>query len=506
MANVFLVGAGPGDPGLLTLRAKEIIETCDVMIYDYLANADFLKWCKPDCEILYVGKKGGDHTLPQDQINELIVDKARSGKTICRLKGGDPYVFGRGGEEAEELVEAGIDFEVVPGITAGVAAPAYAGIPVTHRDHTTSVCFITGHEDPTKGESGNNWAVYGQSNSTLVFYMGVGNLPMIAENLMKNGRAADTPVALVRWGTRCNQQSFVSTLENVAADAAERKFKAPSIIIVGGVCSLHDKLGWFEKKPLLGKGVVVTRAREQASGLVDILRGHGACVHEFPTIAVEHLDDYAEVETAILQLARYQWVVFTSVNGVKFFWEQLSAIGLDSRIFCGMQIAAIGPATADELKARGIIPDFVPDKYVAEHVVEGLLALGIQGQDVLIPRAKVAREVLPEELKKAGCNVTVLPVYETRLVQQTGDEIVAALDKGAIQYVTFTSSSTVENFFELIPADTLRQYPDVTLASIGPVTSKTLARFGFTPSIEPEDYTIPGLVAALVGTVTADKG
>jgi uroporphyrinogen III methyltransferase/synthase len=491
---------------MLTLRAKEIIETCDVMIYDYLANADFLKWCKADCEILYVGKKGGDHTLPQDKINELIVDKARSGKTICRLKGGDPYVFGRGGEEAEELVEAGIDFEVVPGITAGVAAPAYAGIPVTHRDHTTSVCFITGHEDPTKGESGNNWAVYGQSNSTLVFYMGVGNLPMIAENLMKNGRAADTPVALVRWGTRCNQQSFVSTLENVAADAAERKFKAPSIIIVGGVCSLHDKLAWFEKKPLLGKGVVVTRAREQASGLVDILRGHGACVHEFPTIAVEHLDDYAEVETAILQLARYQWVVFTSVNGVKFFWEQLAEVGLDSRIFGGMQIAAIGPATADELRARGITPDFVPDKYVAEHVVDGLLKLGIQGQDVLIPRARVAREVLPEELKKAGCNVTVLPVYETKLVQQSGDEIVAALDNGDIHYVTFTSSSTVENFFELVPAETLRRYPDVRLASIGPVTSKTLSGFGFTPAIEPEDYTIPGLVAALVDSATADKG
>jgi len=498
MANVFLVGAGPGDPGMVTLRAKEIIETCDIMIYDYLANVDFLKWCKAECEILYVGKKGGDHTLPQEKINELIIEKARSGKIICRLKGGDPYVFGRGGEEGEELVEAGIDFEVVPGITAGVAAPAYAGIPVTHRDHTTSVCFITGHEDPTKSESGNNWAVYGQSNSTLVFYMGVGNLPMIAKNLMENGRDAETPVALVRWGTRCNQTSFVSTLENVAEEAEKRQWKAPSIIIVGGVCSLHDKLAWFEKKALLGKGVIVTRAREQASGLVNILQGHGACVHEFPTISVEHLDDYNEVETAILQLARYQWVVFTSVNGVKFFWEQLAAIGLDSRIFGGMQIAAIGPATAEELKARGIIPDFVPEKYVAEHVVEGLLERGIQGQDILIPRARVAREVLPEELKKVGCNVTVLPVYETKLVQASSKEIEDAMDKGAINYVTFTSSSTVENFFELVNPDVFRQYPEIKIASIGPVTTKTLERFGFTPSIEPEDYTIPGLVDALL--------
>lgn len=502
MANVFLVGAGPGDPGMLTLRAREIIETCDIMIYDYLANADFLKWCKPDCEILYVGKKGGDHTLPQDKINELIVDKARGGKIICRLKGGDPYVFGRGGEEGEELVEAGIDFEVVPGITAGVAAPAYAGIPVTHRDFTTSVCFITGHEDPTKAESGNNWAVYGQSNSTLVFYMGVGNLPMIASNLMDNGRPADTPVALVRWGTRCNQESFVSTLANVAREAKDRGFKAPSIIIVGGVCSLHDKLAWFEKKPMLGQGVVVTRAREQASGLVDILRGHGACVHEFPTISVEHLDDYNEVETAILQLARYQWLVFTSVNGVRFFWEQLNLIGLDSRILGGMQVAAIGPATADELKGRGIIPDFVPEKYVAEHVVEGLLKRGIQGTDVLIPRARVAREVLPEELKKAGCNVKVLPVYETKLVQSSGQDIVASLDNGDIQYITFTSSSTVDNFFELVSPETLKKYPDVKIASIGPVTSGTVKAHGFTPDLEPEEYTIPGLVAELVKDVS----
>jgi uroporphyrinogen III methyltransferase/synthase len=249
---------------------------------------------------------------------------------------------------------------------------------------------------------------------------------------------------------------------------------------------------------MLGKGVVVTRAREQASGLVDILRGHGACIHEFPTISVEHLDDYNEVETAILQLARYQWVVFTSVNGVKFFWEQLNAIGLDSRILGGMQVAAIGPATADELKARGIVPDFVPEKYVAEHVVEGLLKLGIKGSDVLIPRAKVAREVLPEELKKAGCNVTVLPVYETKLVQESGDEIVASLDNGDIQYITFTSSSTVENFFELVSPETLKNYPDVKIASIGPITTKTVEGFGFTPDIEPEDYTIPGLVAELV--------
>jgi uroporphyrinogen III methyltransferase/synthase len=497
MSTVYLIGAGPGDPGLLTVRAKELIETCDVVVYDYLANKEFLKYARKDAEIIYVGKKGGDHTLPQDQINQLIIDKAKEGKSVARLKGGDPYVFGRGGEEAEELVEAGIAFEVVPGVTAGVAAPAYAGIPVTHRDHTTSVCFITGHEDPTKEETGHNWEVYAKSTSTLVFYMGVKNLPMIAGNLISNGRDPKTPVALVRWGTRCNQESMVATLETVAAEAEKRKFAAPSIIIVGGVCSLASKLAWFEKKPLLGKGVVVTRAREQASDLADVLKNMGACVFEFPTITVEPLDDYEEVEKAILSLGAVDWLIFTSVNGVKHFWNQLSEIGLDTRALGGISVAAIGPATAEELKARGVTPDFIPPKYVAEEVVAGLLERGIAGKNVLIPRAKVAREVLPEELAKAGAKVRILPVYETRLTQQDPAEIVEALEKGKIQAVTFTSSSTVENFFTLLAPDTLKKYPDVKIGCIGPVTAKTLSRYGFAPDIQPEDYTIPGLAEAL---------
>jgi len=501
MSTVYLIGAGPGDPGLLTIRAKELIETCDVVVYDYLANADFLDYARPDAEIIYVGKKGGDHTLPQDQINALIIAKAKAGKSVARLKGGDPYVFGRGGEEAEELVEAGVPFEVVPGVTAGVAAPAYAGIPVTHRDFTTSVCFITGHEDPTKEESGHNWEVYAKSNSTLVFYMGVKNLPMIAGNLMAGGRPKDTPVALVRWGTRCNQESMVSTLERVAEDAEKRKFAAPSIIIVGGVCSLSNKLAWFEKKPLLGKGVVVTRAREQASELADLLKDMGACVYEFPTISVEPLDDYAEVEQAILSLGGVDWLVFTSVNGVRFFWDQLAEAGLDSRALGGVEVAAIGPATADELRLRGVNPDFVPPKYVAESVVAGLLERGVQGKSVLIPRAKVAREVLPEELARAGAKVRVLPVYETRLAQQDPDEIIDALSAGKIHAVTFASSSTVENFFDLLPLETMRLYPKVRFACIGPVTAKTLKRYGLNAHIQPEEYTIPGLAAALAAAL-----
>ncbi|MBU1003980.1 MAG: uroporphyrinogen-III C-methyltransferase [Proteobacteria bacterium] len=502
MADVYLIGAGPGDPGLLTVRGKELIETCDIIVYDYLANAEFLDYARPDAEIIYVGKKGGDHTLPQDKINDLLVDRASQGKTIARLKGGDPYVFGRGGEEAEELMAAGLTFEVVPGVTAGVAAAAYAGIPVTHRDHTTSVCFITGHEDPTKEKSGHDWDVYAKSTSTLVFYMGVGNLPMIAERLISGGRDPKTPAALVRWGTRCNQESMVATLETVADEAARRGFKAPSIIIVGGVCGLADKLSWFEKRPLKGKGVVVTRAREQASGFAETLREMGACVFQFPTIEINPLPDYAEVRAAIAQVAEYDWLVFTSVNGVLKFWDQLDAMDLDTRVLGGRKVAAIGPATAEALVARGVRPDFVPPKYVAESVVAGLIERGVgQGTKVLIPRAKVAREILPEELAKAGAVVTVLPVYETGLNEGGPEKLIAKLDAGEVHYVTFSSSSTVENFFQLLAPEKLRQYPGVKLACIGPVTAKTLAEYGFTPDIQPEDYTIPALAAALAADI-----
>lgn len=499
MADVYLIGAGPGDPGLLTIKAKEILETADILVYDYLANDEFLQYARPDAEIIYVGKKGGDHTLPQDKINEMLVQRAAEGKTIARLKGGDPYVFGRGGEEAEELMAAGLTFEVVPGITAGVAAPAYAGIPVTHRDHTTSVCFITGHEDPTKEKSGHNWDVYAKSESTLVFYMGVKNLPMIAENLINGGRDPKTPVALVRWGTRCTQESMVSTLENVAEDAKARGFKAPSIIVVGSVCSLHDKLNWFEQRPLLGKGVVVTRAREQASGFADILREQGACVMQFPTISINPMPDDAEIREAITGMDAYDWVVFTSVNGVKRFWTVLEDMGLDTRAFGGRKVAAIGPATAKELENRGIRPDFVPEKYVAEHVVSGLLERGVaSGTRILIPRAKVAREVLPEELRKAGAEVRILPVYETGLNEQGPESLQDKLNAGDVDYVTFTSSSTVDNFFQLLPPEELKKHlPKVKLACIGPVTAKTLEGYGFTPDIQPEDYTIPALADAL---------
>ncbi|MBN2139655.1 MAG: uroporphyrinogen-III C-methyltransferase [Desulfovibrionaceae bacterium] len=502
MADVYLIGAGPGDPGLLTIRARDILGLADVVVYDYLANRCLLSYARDEAEIVYVGKKGGQHTVPQEEINALVIDRARQGKTVARLKGGDPFVFGRGGEEAEEIVAAGLSYEVVPGVTAGVAAAAYAGIPVTHRAHTPSVAFITGHEDPAKQESAHDWEAYARSKSTLVFYMGVANLAMIADRLMAAGRPPDEPCALVRWGTTCRQRSFVSRLRDVAAEARARGYKAPSIIIVGGVCALKGSLDWFEKRPLLGKGVVVTRAREQASGLVEEFRSRGACVYEFPTIAVADLDS-GPVEQAVLGLAEYDWLVFTSVNGVRRFWEVLWEVGLDARILAGLEIAAIGPATAEALIDRGLRPDFVPDKYVAEHVVQGLLDKGVANKKVLIPRALKAREVLPRELERAGARVTVLPVYETVLSGPDPAEVLEGLESGEIVYVTFTSSSTVENFFARIAPETMGRFGQARFACIGPVTAETLAGFGFKAHIQPAEYTVPALAEAVVRDATA---
>lgn len=500
MAKAYLIGAGPGDPGLITVKGKRILREAEVVIYDYLANKRFLDLCRPDAEIIYVGKKGGDHTLPQDQINELIVAKVKDGKNVARLKGGDPYIFGRGAEEAEELLEAGLEFEVVPGVTSAVAGAAYAGIPLTHRKYASSVSLITGHEDPTKPDSAHNWPALATAASTLCFYMGVKNLPYITGKLMEHGMRADMPAALVRWGTTAKHQSWVSTVGEISALAEREGIKAPSMLVVGQVVQLHDTLNWFEKLPLHGRGVVVTRAREQASGLKDTLERLGAACYEFPTITIVPLKDYGPVQFAIEHLPTYDWVVFTSVNGVRHFWNQLDALGKDARALGAVQVAAIGPATAEALCERGIRPDFVPPKYVAESVVEGLLALGIEGKRVLIPRAKVAREVLPEELAKVAARVDVLPVYETVLTQEDGAEIVDLLEKGRLQYLTFSSSSTVDNFFALVPADTLRPYvgQSLKICCIGPVTAKTLEKYGFTPDIMPEDYTIPALVDALV--------
>ena len=498
--KVYLIGAGPGDPGLLTIKGKDILEKADVVVYDYLANDTLLGYARPDAERIYVGKVAGNHALPQDGINKLIIEKAKEGKIVARLKGGDPYIFGRGGEEAEELLDAGVPFEEVPGISSTIAGPAYAGLPLTHRSFSSSVTLITGHENPDKPGSVHNWKALAASANTLVFVMGMKNLPDIARNLIEAGLSPDTPAALVHWGTTAKHRSLAATLGTLHEEGVRQGFTNPSVIIVGKVVTLRDRLNWFEQKPLLGRSVVVTRAREQASGLAAQLADLGAEVIQFPTIDIKPLEDYSSVDAAVRNLGAYDWLIFTSANGVKCFWERLEAQGLDARALYGLQVAAIGPATAQAVRTHGIAPDFVPEAYIAESVAEGLIGLGMDGKKVLLPRAREAREVLPEELRKAGAQVDVLPVYETVPAAAHRDEVLQRLEAGTLDAVTFGSSSTVDNFFAQIPADTIRNQPEgkrVKFASIGPVTTKTLAKYGFACDIQPEDFTIPALVKAL---------
>ncbi len=504
--KVYLIGAGPGDPGLLTLKGKAALEQADVVIYDYLASDLLLSMARPEAERIYVGKKAGDHALPQQEINALLVAKAQEGKVVARLKGGDPYIFGRGGEEAVALVAANIPFEEIPGISSTIAGPAYAGIPLTHRGLASSVTLITGHEDPTKPGSVHNWSALAQSANTLVFVMGMKNLPDIAANLISAGMDPKTPAALVHWGTTPQHRSLVGSLESLPQDALREGFTNPSVIVIGKVVGLRDTLNWFEQKPLLGRSVVVTRAREQASGLAQTLTDLGADVVLFPTIAIKPLVDEASlraIQRRINTITSYDWLIFTSVNGVHCFWARLAELGHDTRVLGNRKVAAIGPATANALRAQGLEPDFIPEEYMAEGIVEGLLrgkhadVRLEQGQRVLLIRAKEAREVLPEELAKAGAFVDVLPVYETLPVTDLREEVRDRLVHKRIDCVTFGSSSTVHNFFAQIEPELLQNSP-TRMASIGPITADTLKGYGFTPHIMPEKYTIPALVKAIV--------
>jgi len=503
--KVYLVGSGPGDPGLLTLKAKECIEKADVVIYDYLANVVFLDYARKETERIYVGKEGGSHTLGQNEINRLIVEKARQGLRVVRLKGGDPFIFGRGGEEAQELVKAGIPFEVVPGVTSAIAVPAYAGIPLTHRDFTATVAFVTGHEDPTKETSNIAWDKIATGIGTLVFLMGVGNLSKIAAGLMDHGRSPDTPVAVIRAGTVPGQRTVTGSLGNIAEVAQKEKIRPPAIIVVGDVVGLRKELNWFEQRPLFGKRIVVTRSREQASEFTARLSDLGAECVEFPTIEVTPPSSWKELDRAIGNLETYQWLVFTSVNGVKYFFDRLEDSGQDARNLKGIQIAAIGPKTADAIREKGVRPDLVPEEYRAEAVVEAFRKRGVKGLRILLPRAAEAREVLPQELERMGAAVEVVAAYRTVRPKGAKDEIRDMLEKGDIHMVTFTSSSTVSNFmgmFEEEGGRLLRWMEKVKVACIGPVTAKTAKERGLSVHITPPDYTIEALAKAIVDHFT----
>jgi len=496
--RVYLVGAGPGDPGLLTLRGREALALADVVVYDALLSPRLLDHAPPAAERVYVGKRAAQHTLSQDDINALLVERARAGRTVVRLKGGDPYVFGRGGEEALALAEAGIPFEVVPGVTAGVAAAAYAGIPVTHRDLASGVALVTGHEAQDKPDSALDWQALARWPGTLVFYMGVRNLPTIAENLVAHGRSPDTPAAAIHWGTTPRQRTVTGSLATLPGLVLRAELKAPAIIVVGAVVALRDRLAWFEQRPLLGRRIVVTRARAQASDLVAQLDALGAETIEAPAIHIEPPEDPADIERAAREAASFDWIVFTSVNGVDAYFAALAGAGLDARALAGVGVATIGPATTERLGRFGIRSDLQPETYTGAAVAEALAAgADLRGRRVLLPRADIAPKELADALRSHGAVVSDIVAYRTVLDTASADAVTDALGAGQVDWLTFTSSSTVRNFLGVVGAEAVRA-SRARIASIGPTTSATLREAGLEPDVEADPHTMPALVDAIV--------
>src|ERR1700738_1386509 len=492
--RVYLVGAGPGDLGLVTLRAKECIEQADVIVYDHLANPEMLSWARESAEIIYAGKKAGEHALTQDEINALLVKKAQEGNQVVRLKGGDPFVFGRGAEEAKAIVDAGILFEIIPGITSAIAAPAYAGIPVTNRAQNSHVTFFTGHEDPAKTESSIDFAALAKWGGTQVMLMGVERIESITREMLARGVRADLPVALVRWGTTGRQETLVGTLADIAKRVVEAGFEAPAVAVFGDVVALRENLNWYEKRPLSGKRIVVTRTRKQASALSEQLRALGADILELPTIRIEPPTDLREFAELVQDAHAYDWIVFTSANAVEAFFEMFFKLYDDAREIGAARIAAIGPATAQRVRDFHLHVDLQPEEFVAQAVVREFQKQGgVENLRILIARAEKARDVLPRELSKLGAIVDEAFAYRT--VRETRDVTGAQrrlLAEGA-DLITFTSSSTVENFLAL----GLPWPKGMQIASIGPITSKTAADHGLKIDIEARRHDIEGLVEAI---------
>ena len=490
---VYLVGAGAGDVGLLTLKARDVLEIADVVIYDRLADEKILNYA-PNAKKIYVGKAAGKHSSTQEEINRLLVDEGKKNKVVVRLKGGDPFVFGRGGEEALYLRENQLDFEIISGVTSAVAVPAYAGIPVTHRGVAASFTVVTGHEDPTKAESSIKWKNLATGADTLIFLMGIANLPKITAKLIEHGRAKDTPAAVIRNGTKFSQEVLITTLENAAADVARKNLQPPAIFIVGDVVNLREKLNWFDNKILFGKKILNTRARAQASTLTKKLESLGAEVIEFPTIKITApTDNFNGLDAAVKNLRGYDWIIFTSANGVEKFFERLKKFKLDARAFCNSKVAAIGTSTAEKLSKFGIIADVIPKEFRAESLIDALKD-EVAGKNILIARAEVARDVLPRELEKFGAKVTVAAAYKTVSDNENIDAVKTQLDNGEIDFVTFTSSSTVENFVKAFGVESLK---NIKTAAIGPITAQKLKNFGVDVAIVAEIFTINGLVDAI---------
>ena len=500
--KVYLVGAGPGDAGLLTMRGAELIARAEVLVYDALVNPELLKLAPKSAEIIYGGKRAKDHAIPQGELNQLLVKKAKTGKTVVRLKGGDPYIFGRGGEEAEELADAGIEFEVVPGISSFIAGPNYAGIPVTHRDCCSSFTVFTGHEDPDKAASSLDWDFLARFRGTKIMLMGVERIRPVTAQLLGAGMDAETPVALVRWGTTGRQKSIEGVLGNIADVVEKAQFEAPAVVVIGDVVKRRDRLNWFEKRPLFGKRVVVTRTRDQASQLSRKLIEAGAEVLEIPTIRIDPPTEREPMLEALASLNSYEWIVFTSPNGVSSFFEHFFKGFGDIRDIGGGRIAAVGPATAAKIQEMHLKVDLMPEAYVAGQIADAFKGYqDIENVQMLLVRAEVATPELPRKLEEMGAIVDDVPFYKT--MPETEDLNGAAarfLEEGA-DWITFTSSSTVENFHARFDLPAMKKkWPKMRFASIGPETTKALKALKLTATREADPHTIEGLVDALTGS------
>ena len=492
--KVYLVGAGPGDYKLMTLKGLECIRKSDVIVYDRLANIDYLKEAKENCEFINVGKASSNHLLPQDDINRLIADKALEGKVVTRLKGGDPYVFGRGGEEAEILREEGIDFEVVPGITSAIGGLCYAGIPITHRDHASSFHVVTGHpRNDGKETKEINWQALANVKGTLVFLMGIANLQHISENLIKEGKDKNTPVAFISWATRSNQRVVTATLENAYEVAVKENIKPPTLIVVGTVVNLREKLNFFEEKPLFGKNIVVTRYRTQSSLLSEKIRDMGGNPIEIPTIKIQKVEDNCELESEINRIKDYTYIVFSSKNAVDIFFDKLNDMNYDARVLCNSKICAVGSETAKAIKAKGIIADIVPKRYVAEGLYEELKDIINENDKILIPRAKNARDFLVNKLSEKSYVKEVI-TYESVIDADNKNLALQVIDDEEVEYITFASSSTVKNFMTLIGENNIKKLNDKKIISIGPITSKTIEDFGVEIYKEADEATIDSMI------------
>lgn len=506
--KVFLVGAGPGDIGLLTIKGMKCLQKAEVVIYDFHLNAQVLNYISHDAEFIYAGKRGGHHTMTQDEINGVLVKKAEEGKIICRLKGGDPFVFGRGGEEAEALAKSGIEFEVVPGVSSAIAAPAYAGIPLTHRLYASSFAVIPGYEDVTKEESAIDWAKLSTGVETIVVLMAVKNLELLVQNLIENGRSPDTPVAVVRWGTRPDQKTVVSTLKGIVSEIKEKEIKPPAVVVIGDVVRLRDTLKWYENRPMFGHRILVTR--EHATGF-ERLEELGAEIIEFPTIEIVPPSSYDELDAAIGKVNSYNWIIFTSANGVKYFLKRFFELEKDIRELKGIKICGIGEKTAEEIRKYGIKVDFIPEEFRAEGLIDSFLRKAkspkfkvqspiefLKGMRFLLPRAEVARELFPEKVRELGGEIDVPVTYRAVKPELHGRRLKRFLKEGRITIATFASAATFKNFIEIIGSDAHELLKEVTIAVIGSVTAKAIEKAGLKVDIMPKESTIEAMVDEII--------